>query len=546
MSDKSQRQRPWDETTVAPLPPEAGFTAWELWVWERVIRGELADLSKYPGAPDTGEIDPAKAAEWPAHRVLSERFLRTILFHPPWSTAPERPGVRIRCALIREPINWSARETHGEIWLDLCLFEKAVTLQDATVCGLLSFEGSHFAESLDLERAYIKGGLLLSGIQAHGEIRMLGAQVGGTLTFRGAVLHKAVKADRLDVGASMFFRDAIALDEIVMVGAVVRGQLSFVGSELRNFLQMEGIHVQGDLFLRGMKRLSTSSMIGCKIDLDLQLCGTFVDGDIVLTGTRIGGELHLEGPGVDPPIWSERSKLVLRNVECAALAGSLKAFQTERGKGKKRFVAMDLTGFKYQRMGGFGGDTGATLAEASSRDLVAWLGRATPEDARFNPQPYRHLAATLTDAGYRNKSDDVMFALQQHELGASTTTFGRRMMLFFLWLFIGYGYRNFAAVVWFLGAVVLGVAFGLGALGYHSLGPPAEMSRWGWFSFGNAIPLLTLDEAHKTFIDDVFAEKGLAVPMWLKSFFYLQKIFGFAMLSYLAAGLTGLASRGKG
>lgn len=540
------RQRPWDEANAAPLPAEAGFSAWELWVWERVVRGELADLSRYPGAADDGDLEPANAANWPAHRVLSERFLRTILFHEPWATAPERPGVRIRGAIIREAVNWSARESHGEIWLDLCRFEQAVTLQDATICGLLSFEGTHFAESLDLERAFIKGGLLLSGIHAHGDIRMLGARVGGTLTFRAAVLHKPVKADRLDVGASMFFRDAIALDEIVMVGAIVRGQLSFVGSELRNFLQLEGIHVQGDLFLRGMKRLSTSSLIGAKIDLDLQLCGTFVDGDIVLTGTRIGGELHLEGPGVDPPIWSERSKLVLRNVECAALAGSLKSFQTERGKGKKRFVAMDLTGFKYQRMGGFGGDQGATLAEASSRDLVAWLDRATPADARFNPQPYRHLAATLTDAGYRNKSDDVMFALHHHELGASTTTFGRRLMLFFLWLFIGYGYRNFAAVVWFLGAVALGVVLGLGALGYDNTAPPAEVSRWGWFSFGNAIPLLTLDEAHKSFLADVFGARYLEVPPWLKSFFYLQKIFGFAMLSYLAAGLTGLAGRGRG
>ena len=422
-----------------------------------------------------------------------------------------------------------------------------MTLQDATICGLLSLEGSHFAGVLDLERAFIDGGLLLSGIHAQQEVRMLGVKVGGTVTFRDAVLRGAVKADRMEVDGSMFFRDTTCLAEIVMVGAVIRGQLSFVGAELQNFLQLEGIHVEGDLFLRGMKRLSTSSMIGTKIDLDLQLCGTFVDGDIVLTGSRIGGELHLEGPGVDPPIWSERSKFVLRNVECAALAGGLRAFQTEKGKGRHRFVAMDLTGFNYHSLGGFGGDTGATIAEATSDNLVAWLHRATPADARFNPQPYRHLAATLMDAGHRSKADDVLFALHHHELGASTTAIGRRIALFFSWLFIGYGYRNFAAVLWFLGAVVLGAALGLGALGYHAppLPPPIEMSRWGWFSFGNAIPVLTLDDAHTTFIADTFKADHIAPPAWLKSFFYVQKLFGFAMLTYLAAGLSGMAGRGR-
>ena len=279
----------------------------------------------------------------------------------------------------------------------MCLFEQQVTLQDATVCGLLSFEASHFAANLDLERASIQGGLLMSAAHTFKDVQMLGARIGGTTSFREAVLHGPLKADRIEISGSTFFRDTTCLSEVVMVGAIIHGQLSFVGAEMHGFLQLEGIHVEGDLFLRGMKRLSTSSLIGTKIDLDLQLCGTYVDGDIVLTGSRIGGELHLEGPGVDPPIWSERSKFVLRNVECAALAGSLRSFQTERGKGRKRFVAMDLAGFKYQRMGGFGGDMGSTLAEASSDNLVAWLHRATPADARFNPQPFRHLAATRID-----------------------------------------------------------------------------------------------------------------------------------------------------
>ena len=74
---------------------------------------------------------------------------------------------------------------------------------------------------------------------------------------------------------------------------------------------------------------------------------------------------------------------------------------------------------------------------------------------------------------------------------------------------------------------------------------PIEMSRWGWFSFGNAIPVLTLDEAHATFINDTFKAAHLTPPPWLKSFFYVQKLFGFAMLTYLAAGLSGMAGRGR-
>lgn len=66
------------------------------------------------------------------------------------------------------------------------------------------------------------------------------------------------------------------------------------------------------------------------------------------------------------------------------------------------------------------------------------------------------------------------------------------------------------------------------------------MGDWGGYALGNAIPILELDPDHKTFIKDRFGE---TTPLWLKTILYSSKLLGFVLLSYLAAGLSGFASR---
>src|SRR5262249_13202249 len=119
----------------------------------------------------------------------------------------------------------------------------------------------------------------------------------------------------------------------------------------------------------------------------------------------------------------------------------------------------------------------------------------------------------------------------------------------------GYGQRNHRAFMLFI-ALVLGAA----AIGYWQdlISSPAGSPHgwtdlhawldWAGFSFGNAVPLVTIDPAHATFLQNHFCvqQSGLGcaradVPFGLTGFFYTAKVVGFIILSYLAAGLTGLA-----
>jgi len=120
------RQPPWSVPLVAPLP-EGRFAKNEEWAWARIANGLPADMALYPGddadpeddgwldGKDSTWPDPKDASSFEAQHILSELFLRTILFHEPWASAPERPRVRIANALIDDAVDWSARATKGAL-----------------------------------------------------------------------------------------------------------------------------------------------------------------------------------------------------------------------------------------------------------------------------------------------------------------------------------------------------------------------------------------------------------------------------------------------
>jgi hypothetical protein len=179
--------------------------------------------------------------------------------------------------------------------------------------------------------------------------------------------------------------------------------------------------------------------------------------------------------------------------------------------------------------------------------LRAWLRRCRPKD-HFDPAPYLALSSSLHEAGRKDRAADIRMALGDYELVAPGTPLQQRFLLLLSRIFIGYGERNHRAIIAFI-VVVAGAA----AMGYWQdlIWLPAETpaGRWdqqAWldwmgFAFGDAVPILTFDEAHKTFLVDRFAPHS--VPTGLTAFFYFVKIVGFIILSYLAAGLSGLAQR---
>lgn len=565
----TQRQPPWPAPLVAPLP-EGRFAKHEEWAWARIANALPADMAAYPGddADASSEIwldgvayedkdrpDPQNGSTYKPHHKLSGLFLRTILFHEPWASAPERPSVSITNAIVSETVNWSERETKGALALYRCRFEGATYLHRLHVPGILDLQGSVFVGELNCDRARIDSYLFCrDGFVTEGGFNLLGAYVGANAEFVNATIKGQLTGDGLLVEGSLFFRGgSVAEGEIRLLGAHVDHDVSFIGSTLRGDLSADGLLVDGSLFLREMSSFAAIKLISARIGHNLQLRSSHLEGEINLTGASIGGELHMDVGPDSAPTWAASSNLILRNASAAAIAGQINSFRRDRTRRNLRradFVAMDLTGFRYERLGGLQSRNEDTLAAAQSDHLICFLEAGAGDGKTFNPDPYRQLASALETAGNMEKARRILRAMAGHEHRASKGW--RKFWLSFSWLFIRYGYSSITAVMWFAALV-----FGFTIWGLNMAHPRpldlsgagfAEFFRWLGFSFANAVPLISFDKAHETFLAAHFgqADDPGSVPVWIAWAFYAEKVLGFVILTYLAAGLSGLARPSSG
>jgi hypothetical protein len=598
------------------VPPHESWSPQERWAWENIIRGEIADLARFDPAADHAAPDwwrgrddaiedapdPQKLESFQAHQVLTELFLRSVIFHEPYASAPERPGVRIRHAVVKEAINWSSRRTKGELWLDRCHFAHDVLIQDLHVAGTLSFNGAAFGGALNADRLEVKGGLFCSnGFNAKGDVRLLGALIGGDAAFVQASLGGALNADRLEVKGGLFCRDgfraegdlrlvgariggnaelskaslggALVADgfevkgdlfcrdgfnangDVRLVGARIGGDAAFTQATLGGALKADRLEVKGDLFLRQMKGLGAANLVGATIGGTVQLWESTLTGPINFTGARITEALELEQGDDLGPVWRDGAKLILRNASVGALAGVLGAFRRPgQNKMPGPFVAMDLVGLRYQHLGGLQAKPGRTLADAKPEDLIAWLKAGIADEqgkhnAAFTPGPFRTLAQVLETSGHTEAARRIRIAMRQHERACTPWTSWRKWGLFIAGAVTGFSQRNHRAIYWFGGVVLASAALGLGLTGSPGLAWTPEALehtfQWLWFALGNAVPLITLDEGHKNFLAlAAGAKAGEPAPTWLAAWFYSAKILGFLILTYLAASLSGVATKG--
>jgi hypothetical protein len=298
MSD-TPRQSPYPDAPQA-VPPHTDWTAPERWAWANIVRGRIADMARFDPAADEAAPDwlqgkdytredapnPQEPDSFKPHHVLSELFLRLVLFHAPYSTAPERPGVRIGHALMKEGINWSGRESVGEIWLDRCHFAADVILQDLRVRGLLRFEGSALSGALNADRLDVAGGLFCQeGFSVQGDVRLLGAKVGGQATFNGATLHGALRADGLEVEGHLFCREGFSVQgDLRLLGAKVGGQAAFHGATLHGALHGDRLNVANSMFCNEV--FNTKG--------DVRLLGAKVGGQAAFSGATLHGALNAD------------------------------------------------------------------------------------------------------------------------------------------------------------------------------------------------------------------------------------------------------------
>ena len=223
--------------------------------------------------------------------------------------------------------------------------------------------------------------------------------------------------------------------------------------------------------------------------------------------------------------------MILRNTQAGALQDSKEAWPPD----------LDLEGFKYDRLGGLGGEGADDMRARSAEQWQDWLER----DRTFSTQPYTQLSNVLLAAGHRESSEAIQYAgkVRQHaeEKGWGT----------WLWLSVwggiaGYGVGLYTFYVLF--RVALLTTLGAAALHYS----PYARRRGVLWRFGASLhrllPIVELNKEFKDFFDNPIPDRLNDEPLNLSGplvvCFIGLALAGWVLGFILLAAMSGLIPKG--
>jgi hypothetical protein len=165
----------------------------EKWVLTQVTPGKEADLStKFPEEKD---------------RKLNARFLEILLT----GATLHRHGVRIKGAIITEPIDLENAQIPCEVRLDQCRFDTDVSFAHANITGGLLFSRSTFRKVADFRGMKVGGDASFDFAVFEGHVDFRGADIAGDFQaqwakFRegGDFSHIKVRGDDLRFDGALF------------------------------------------------------------------------------------------------------------------------------------------------------------------------------------------------------------------------------------------------------------------------------------------------------------------------------------------------------
>ena len=421
----AQQALPGESCQTAPLPE---WTEPERWVWKQLCEGRIADFNtRY-----LVTLDSKERKGWDEKRELSSVFLETILLHEPFRGALTRKGVRIVGAWFRQPVDLDRGALDRQLWLDRSRFESNVSLLRLRSPDLISLEGSKFTGRLVMASMELGGSLIMRGAE-FGEVVLRGARIRDQLDMTGSKFTGRLVMDSLELGGSLFMRVGAEFGEVVLRGARIGDQLDMTGSKFSGKLVMESMEVGGSLFMRGGDFSELVSLDFSKIGSNVDLSGAKLKA-LDLTGARIVAELWLDSAQHPATKWRDGAQLTLRNTV-------VDAWQDRKDGWPEK---LELEGFTYNRLGGFGAAAGMEIADRETKWFTTWLAK----DQSYSPQPYEQLAGVLREAGKNDKADDILYAGKERERANATGL--RWLRLTFLNYSIGYGYRIYYSFFWMI------------------------------------------------------------------------------------------------
>ena len=509
------------------------WSSQELWVWERICAGEVADLSLHPNSPGI-DCDVGAAEHWPNIREITADFIQSIRVNGDLQGVVSKRGLRLRCGKISGAIDISNLRSDGDIWFDNMYFGRDVVAHEVDVGGSLSFLGSRISGDLEAERIVVGKSLFL-GADVEGTVEMPEAHLGHSFAIRSGSFGGKVGLNRLVVGGDVSFWDSRFDGDLHFSKSKVGGDISMRQSFFSGSVIADRLKLGGDLFFGHGKARSIATVTSTvyrdvrfrnvEIDGDLDLSGVSADGTLDFTRGIVRGDLVL---GWDPICSIGSCRLVLRDLSVYAVQDYIDSNCdcTKDCRLSGSWSGLDgrlvLVGFTYRIL-----EQSEAVYDRYDRPdewWRCWLENQENPGNEHLPMPYLQLAAYLRRVGYDEKADRVMVAAKKHYRKAKTTGGGRRALLLLESITVGYGYRGWQSVLLLLGLVLLGTVL-----------PPMSLKGESWYrkllySVDKAIPLISLDEKSKK----VEQEDGT------RGYFYFLAIAGFALVSIFVASMIGI------
>jgi hypothetical protein len=471
------------------VPGDSQWTPQETFVWQHVCVGETADFNKGPDYG--GYLDPKRPEGLPESRIIRPAFLETILIEDKYRKALRRHGVRISGARLTDILDLENIQLVDEFELTKSLLEK----------------GANF---IGLTSTYA---VILRDSNITGQFQMVGGHLGGQLAWGGAMITGPFRLDEVQIDGSLFMDQEAQFGNIALVDVHVGGQLKLTGSKVKGQMIIQGVQIYSTAFVRDAEFDGPVYFNFSRVGQNVELAGGFFRQNMDLTETQIGGELVLGRPELGPARWAPNSVLILRNTTVGAVQDLRNSWPDK----------LDLNGFSYRNLRGIAGEHDPMI-NRTAKWFEGWLGKQAP----YAPAPYQQLASVLREQGFPDTGDEVLYAGKQREQAQSSSL--RYIGLTASKWFLGYGYHLFWSVYWAFGFLVVGTFM-------------LWFSGEGWrvsrhynliygviYSFDLLLPIIRLRERHYQ----------IDLKGWVRYYFYLHKIMGYVLASFLIAGIAGL------
>ncbi|MDA8002453.1 MAG: hypothetical protein MPL62_14335, partial [Alphaproteobacteria bacterium] len=254
------------------------LSAPEEWAWERIRRGEVADMRRAPGGGgSSAPCNPVKGGvnAWKTvARTLSAKFIKIVATRLCSADIPGDLRIHIVCAIVKGKIDIANANVEMELRIENC----------SIVDGII-IDAAHFRRGLSINGSVVELEILGRGavfdrdfFVCHGRypyIHLESAKIGGDLVAKDSIFTGVFRADRITVNGGMFLQNR----------AIFEKECRLPGAKIGKELAVNNSIFKGEFFADSIEVKTSLSLIG----------GSVFEGEVRLVDGKIGGQFFANG-----------------------------------------------------------------------------------------------------------------------------------------------------------------------------------------------------------------------------------------------------------